>query len=125
MALVFADLACTGYKKPWRSLRQAVIVVPRRLWPMADAGHLGCRLPKKRPLGLLPSAFGLHDIHSLFQCLAKATHFSHSQGIFRLKISGWYGLYGNHSTDTGSLLWSRPRRFESHTFSILFYSRLN
>ncbi|CAJ1354972.1 unnamed protein product [Effrenium voratum] len=25
--------------------------------------------------------------------------------IFRLKISGWYGLYGNHNTDTGSLLW--------------------
>eukprot|EP00930_Biecheleria_cincta_P072049 TRINITY_DN59492_c0_g1_i1.p1 TRINITY_DN59492_c0_g1~~TRINITY_DN59492_c0_g1_i1.p1 ORF type:complete len:663 (+),score=96.66 TRINITY_DN59492_c0_g1_i1:39-1991(+) len=25
--------------------------------------------------------------------------------IFRLKIAGWYGLYGNHNTDTGSLLW--------------------
>mmetsp|Transcript_12939 Transcript_12939/g.22534 ORF Transcript_12939/g.22534 Transcript_12939/m.22534 type:complete len:479 (+) Transcript_12939:3-1439(+) len=25
--------------------------------------------------------------------------------IFRLKVSGWYGLYGNHNTDAGSLLW--------------------
>jgi len=25
--------------------------------------------------------------------------------IFRLKISGWYGLYSHHNTDTGSLLW--------------------
>lgn len=25
--------------------------------------------------------------------------------IFRLKIAGWYGLYANHNTDTGSLLW--------------------
>jgi len=25
--------------------------------------------------------------------------------IFRVRIAGWYGLYGNHNTDTGSLLW--------------------
>eukprot|EP00439_Symbiodinium_sp_Y106_P055752 s409_g7.t1 len=25
--------------------------------------------------------------------------------VFRLKIAGWYGLYGNHNTDAGSLLW--------------------
>lgn len=25
--------------------------------------------------------------------------------VFRLKITGWYGLYSNHNTDTGSLLW--------------------
>eukprot|EP00933_Yihiella_yeosuensis_P017204 TRINITY_DN14438_c0_g1_i1.p1 TRINITY_DN14438_c0_g1~~TRINITY_DN14438_c0_g1_i1.p1 ORF type:complete len:631 (-),score=44.14 TRINITY_DN14438_c0_g1_i1:141-1985(-) len=25
--------------------------------------------------------------------------------VFRLKIAGWYGLYPNHNTDTGSLLW--------------------
>jgi len=25
--------------------------------------------------------------------------------IFRLKIAGWYGLYSNHNTDAGSLLW--------------------
>jgi len=25
--------------------------------------------------------------------------------VFRLKIAGWYGLYWNHNTDTGSLLW--------------------
>merc|ERR1719352_1760018 len=25
--------------------------------------------------------------------------------IFRLKISGWYGLYSNHNTDAGSMLW--------------------
>jgi len=25
--------------------------------------------------------------------------------VFRMKIAGWYGLYGNHNTDTGSLLW--------------------
>lgn len=25
--------------------------------------------------------------------------------VFRLKISGWYGLYPNHNTDTASLLW--------------------
>lgn len=25
--------------------------------------------------------------------------------VFRLKIAGWYGLYSNHNTDPGSLLW--------------------
>lgn len=25
--------------------------------------------------------------------------------VFKLKIAGWYGLYSNHNTDTGSLLW--------------------
>lgn len=25
--------------------------------------------------------------------------------IFRLRVPGWYGLYGNHNTDMGSLLW--------------------
>jgi len=25
--------------------------------------------------------------------------------VFRLKITGWYGLYSDHNTDTGSLLW--------------------
>jgi len=25
--------------------------------------------------------------------------------VFRLKIAGWYGLYSNHNTDAGSLLW--------------------
>jgi len=25
--------------------------------------------------------------------------------VFRLKIAGWYGLYWDHNTDTGSLLW--------------------
>uniref|UniRef100_A0A7S4T5L1 Uncharacterized protein n=1 Tax=Alexandrium monilatum TaxID=311494 RepID=A0A7S4T5L1_9DINO len=25
--------------------------------------------------------------------------------VFRMKIAGWYGLYGNHNTDSGSLLW--------------------
>mmetsp|Transcript_20771 Transcript_20771/g.45709 ORF Transcript_20771/g.45709 Transcript_20771/m.45709 type:complete len:618 (+) Transcript_20771:22-1875(+) len=25
--------------------------------------------------------------------------------IFRLKVAGWYGLYANHNTDTGSVLW--------------------
>eukprot|EP00415_Alexandrium_ostenfeldii_P002681 UN2681 len=25
--------------------------------------------------------------------------------VFRLKVAGWYGLYWNHNTDTGSLLW--------------------
>merc|ERR1719382_971857 len=25
--------------------------------------------------------------------------------IFSLRVPGWYGLYGNHSTDMGSLLW--------------------
>lgn len=25
--------------------------------------------------------------------------------MFQLKIAGWYGLYPNHNTDTGSLLW--------------------
>merc|ERR1712110_271064 len=25
--------------------------------------------------------------------------------VFRWKIAGWYGLYPNHNTDTGSLLW--------------------
>lgn len=29
------------------------------------------------------------------------TYFS----IFHMKIAGWYGLYGDHNTDTGSLLW--------------------
>lgn len=25
--------------------------------------------------------------------------------MFRIKVPGWYGFYGNHNTDTGSLLW--------------------
>lgn len=31
--------------------------------------------------------------------------FTASWGIFRLRISGWYGVYPNHNTDSSSLLW--------------------
>ncbi|CAE8736650.1 unnamed protein product, partial [Polarella glacialis] len=40
-------------------------------------------------------------------CVIPLSYMTYSAyfSIFRLKISGWYGLYGNHNTDIGSLLW--------------------
>lgn len=40
-------------------------------------------------------------------CLVPLSYmaFAASWGIFRLRISGWYGVYSNHNTDTISLLW--------------------
>lgn len=42
-----------------------------------------------------------------FLCLVPLTYMTYTAyfSIFRLRIPGWYGLYANHNTDMGSLLW--------------------
>lgn len=84
-------------------------------------GHASCILSAIVVLGQLTLfADGWHlSLLSLFfrqdygpwltqvLCLIPLAYMTYTAyfSIFRLKISGWYGLYGNHSTDTGSLLW--------------------
>jgi len=40
-------------------------------------------------------------------CVIPLTYMTYTAyfSIFRLRVPGWYGLYGNHNTDMGSLLW--------------------
>eukprot|EP00404_Azadinium_spinosum_P058038 CAMPEP_0180735102 /NCGR_PEP_ID=MMETSP1038_2-20121128/23053_1 /TAXON_ID=632150 /ORGANISM="Azadinium spinosum, Strain 3D9" /LENGTH=616 /DNA_ID=CAMNT_0022768065 /DNA_START=35 /DNA_END=1882 /DNA_ORIENTATION=- len=42
-----------------------------------------------------------------FLCVVPLSYMTYTAyfSIFRLKVSGWYGIYGNHNTDAGSLLW--------------------
>ncbi|CAK9004283.1 unnamed protein product [Durusdinium trenchii] len=77
----------------------SAIVVLGQLTLFADGWHLSLlSLFFRQDYGpCLTQAFCLVPL----AYMAYTAYFS----IFRLKISGWYGLYGNHSTDTGSLLW--------------------
>merc|ERR1712110_235586 len=49
------------------------------------------------------SGFGLTQVLCIFPLgyMIGTAYWS----VFRLKIAGWYGLYPNHNTDAGSLLW--------------------
>ena len=77
----------------------SIIVVLGQLTLFANGWHLS-----------LLSLFFLHDygpwLTQVF-CLVPLAYTTYTAyfSIFRLKISGWYGLYGNRHTDIGSLLW--------------------
>eukprot|EP00419_Tripos_fusus_P000395 CAMPEP_0172674658 /NCGR_PEP_ID=MMETSP1074-20121228/12853_1 /TAXON_ID=2916 /ORGANISM="Ceratium fusus, Strain PA161109" /LENGTH=528 /DNA_ID=CAMNT_0013492081 /DNA_START=337 /DNA_END=1923 /DNA_ORIENTATION=+ len=96
-----------------RSLRARVLLVLSYLSAMLSAvivlGQLTMFAQGKWSLSLLSLLF--HGNHgpwlTQILCFVPLSYMTYTAyfSIFRLKISGFFGLYGNHNTDTGSLLW--------------------
>jgi hypothetical protein len=77
----------------------SIVIVAGQLTMFSDSWSLS-------PLPLLfkgEHGFGLTQVLCILPLsyMVCTTYWS----VFRLKITGWYGLYPDHNTDTGSLLW--------------------
>eukprot|EP00439_Symbiodinium_sp_Y106_P040151 s1663_g4.t3 len=85
----------------WASCLLSAVVVMGQMTLFADGWHLSV-------LSLLFNGDYGPLVTQAF-CLVPLSYVTYTAyfSIFRLKVSGWYGLYGNHNTDAGSLLWFR------------------
>jgi len=83
----------------WASCLLSAVVVMGQMTLFADGWHLSV-------LSLLFNGDYGPLVTQAF-CLVPLSYVTYTAyfSIFRLKVSGWYGLYGNHNTDAGSLLW--------------------
>ncbi|CAE7351233.1 lmbrd2 [Symbiodinium necroappetens] len=86
----------------WASCLLSAVVVMGQMTLFADGWHLSV-------LSLLFNGDYGPLVTQAF-CLVPLSYVTYTAyfSIFRLKVSGWYGLYGNHNTDAGSLLWPTP-----------------